>query len=74
MNFTNSESVVVEIDVPRYWAQTVVVMTLFHYWIVIQEQRVHTEAYKQTLKHLYIPRSFPISNSHFVKISEEIER
>ena len=66
MKFTNSESVVEVIDVPRYWAQTVVVMTLFNYWIIMLEQRADTEVCNQALKHLYIPRSFPIK--------KEIER
>jgi len=67
---TNIKSVVEEIDIPRYWAQTVVVMTLFNYWIIILEQRADTEVCKQTLNHLYIPRSDTIQN----KISQEIER
>ena len=71
MNFTNSESVVKEIDVPRYWGtETARGLTFFHYWIIVLEQRADGEVCIQTLNHLYIPRSFPIKN----KISQEIER
>ena len=71
MKFTNSDSVGEEIDVPAYWGtETAVVMTFFHYWIIVLEQRADSEVYIQTLNHLYIPRSFPIKNT----ISQEIKR
>ena len=71
MKFTNSKSVGGVIDGPRYWGrETAVVMTFFHYWIIVLEQRVDGEVCIQTLNHLYIPQSFPIKN----KISQEIER
>ena len=67
---TNIKSVGEEINAPAYWAQTVVVMSLFNYWIILLEQRADTEVCNQTLNHLYIPRSFPIKK----EISQEIER
>lgn len=65
MNFTNKDSVVKEIDVPRYW----------EWRLAFGDDRLYGKinnkrVYCQVHNHLCIPRILSIQNT----ISEEIER
>ena len=65
MKFTNSESKVKQIDVPRYWEGPV------GFWDGRLYGKINNKrVYSQVRDHLYIPRILFIKNT----ISEEIER
>ena len=71
MKFTNKDSVVEEIDVPRL-APTIA------YKAHVLKQRVDSQVCMQAFKHLYMPLNWifkgPQSDTVENKISQEIER
>ena len=64
MKFTNKDSVVEEIDIPRYWETRHI-----HLYGEITK-RADSQVYSQGLNHLYIPRILMYKH----KISKEIKR
>ena len=75
MKFTNSKSVVVEIDVPRYRRAYPplggLLESVMYCRFVLSEKQVDSEVFKQVEKHLYI---HPTGGYTTNKISEEIGR
>ena len=65
MNFTNTDSVLKEIDGPRYWETHHI-----HLYRKIGDKRMGSQVYTQPLQSLYIRQILSIQNT----ISQEIKR